>query len=552
MGLGADLSLMSFLKQGPIRRGVVNAVNPMMPISTSEIFNPMQTKTKRIGEPPKVESVKTPTDQKKIDELKKEVKRSSLGLPSDDQAGKRLSVTGIAPPGGRRSSIRRRSSIYLNPGQANQDVVPEKSILRRDSVMNNQPLNSLVPSNTTSLLSGLNPNLPGLGGTRDRSRSILMMSSAFDEESDETSPVRVVKPEFKSRIGIRVKRDSVENDGVVGFGNVDVSEIEEKDEVDKDDEEAAMMRARMSRRRSTVFAEQLTEELGFPEVKINKKEGPGRESKKRQSRFKTAENKLAMAASERRRSMAEQQLKNLTKEKEKLIFDTNELVKTFKQYQLERSNTMDATRQMIDSSRKIVTELDGRKYSLLVEKEQFMFSNATIREAKEHHGADIDNMEQCDADIDFQIGDYGKQLNESSSDIGQARAKYDEVFEHHSSTGASTIEQFVNFKANVVSRDQVVTNVVGKLTEFTTSFDSYDHDISKLKKAIVENEKMREAKPLLEQKVAGRETFRMNNIKKKRPDRINKRLDMSQAALFALHKKDLTRLRRFSRNKLVN
>merc|ERR1712106_1171864 len=271
--LGADLSLMSFLKQGPIRRGVVNAVNPMMPISTSEIFNPMQTKTKRIGEPPKVESVKAPTDQKKIDELKKEVKRSSLGLPSDDQAGKRLSVTGIAPPGGRRSSIRRRSSIYLNPGQANQDVVPEKSILRRDSVMNNQPLNSLVPSNTTSLLSGLNPNLPGLGGTRDRSRSILMMSSAFDEESDETSPVRVVKPELKSRIGIRVKRDSVENDGVVGFGNVDVSEIEEKDEVDEDDEEAAMMRARMSRRRSTVFAEQLTEELGFPEVKINKKKG---------------------------------------------------------------------------------------------------------------------------------------------------------------------------------------------------------------------------------------------------------------------------------------
>merc|ERR1711892_884394 len=43
--LGADLSLMSFLKQGPIRRGVVNAVNPMMPISTSEIFNPMQIVT---------------------------------------------------------------------------------------------------------------------------------------------------------------------------------------------------------------------------------------------------------------------------------------------------------------------------------------------------------------------------------------------------------------------------------------------------------------------------------------------------------------------------
>ena len=33
------------------------------------------------------------------------------------------------------------------------------------------------------------------------------------------------------------------------------------------------MRQRMSRRRSTVFAQNLTEELGFPEVKINKEQG---------------------------------------------------------------------------------------------------------------------------------------------------------------------------------------------------------------------------------------------------------------------------------------
>lgn len=1163
--LGADLSLMSFLKQGPTRRGVVNAVNPMMPISTSEIFNPMQgkiaftyseysnqlsVKTKRIGEPPKVESVKAPPaqNQNKVDELKKEVKRSSLGLPSNDLPGRRLSVTGVAPPGGRRSSIRRRSSIYLNPGQVNQDVMPEKSILRRDSVMNNQPLtipsrdNVSTISNTTSLLSGLNPNLPGLGPGlgRDRSRSILMMSSKFDEdETDEASPVKVVKPEMK-RIGIRVKRDSEDNDGVVGFGNVNVAEIQEKEESEEIDEEAAMMRARMSRRRSTVFAEQLTEELGFPEVKINKDDASGRDSKKRQSRFKTAENKLAMAASERRRSMAERRvsqvsrrqsmiagrrrssvrassiydeddveklpshfctfevtrhavdkllmrcreqmesnpqsatdivelialvsklseaafaarddyeeecikfhlaqkrivdyplkfqaeidlmalgirhankaflgklkeerevmvdkgakcesdceklfdtnrllakekdiseklmaalvdglnqrmsakaktqikifkalnqiatatekidalptrleiltsntdedikqfefeiaeqisqieknsnasikegnqlnelyaeysqlnqvrkdharsieqgnktkwarmrrieaemefnekllsektqvrdfgaaslemettaaqdsylnydnqiadleganaklieliepiekehliekkqrienvamehqlkmkkdkneeakkivsearnelltkldvvrlqmddvldnqsllhvqednskqaalatqkvlevtlekeknmlkvakkarlkvyqewsaiekrlnakktqlskykfktnlmvaklkneistttdnsigprdfiksqrtkifdtivhykkqkkhfegqengkrfnikqakkrlseycnkidelketlsvrepiyreviaetnkndtihhriktkltvrqakLKSLTKEKEKLIANTNALVKTFKEYQRERSATMDATRQLIDESRKVITELDGQKYSLLVEKEQFMFSNATIRKAKEHHGTDIDNMTQCDAEIDTQIVKYGERLNDSSGEICQARAKYDAVFEHHSSTGASNIDQLANFKANVIARDQVVTKAVDKLTEFTASFDSYDHDISQLKKDIVQNEKMRErqAKPILEQKVAGRETFRMNNIKQKRPDRINKRLDMSQAALFALHKKDLLRLRRSSQNKLVN
>ena len=37
--LGADLSLMSFLKSGPTRRGVVNAINPMMPMSTSEVFS---------------------------------------------------------------------------------------------------------------------------------------------------------------------------------------------------------------------------------------------------------------------------------------------------------------------------------------------------------------------------------------------------------------------------------------------------------------------------------------------------------------------------------
>ena len=66
-----------------------------------------------------------------------------------------------------------------------------------------------------------------------------------------------------------------------------------------------MLRAR--RRRSTVFAENLTEELGFPEVKINKS---GQENKHQGDRRKSQaaanfQNKLAMAASERRRSLAE-------------------------------------------------------------------------------------------------------------------------------------------------------------------------------------------------------------------------------------------------------
>ena len=52
-------------------------------------------------------------------------------------------------------------------------------------------------SNTTSLLSGLNPNLPGLGPNfgRDRSRSILMMNSKYDEDAEEDAdaPIQVVK-----------------------------------------------------------------------------------------------------------------------------------------------------------------------------------------------------------------------------------------------------------------------------------------------------------------------------------------------------------------------
>lgn len=95
----------------------------------------LQVKTRRVGEPPKVETRES--EKKEQNKLSDQKPRSSLGLVPDQQAGRRLSVVGVGAPGtGRRSSIRRRSSIYLNPGQVNQDVMPEKSILRRDSVMN--------------------------------------------------------------------------------------------------------------------------------------------------------------------------------------------------------------------------------------------------------------------------------------------------------------------------------------------------------------------------------------------------------------------------------
>ena len=91
----------------------------------------------------------------------------------------------------------------MNPGQVNQDVKPEKSILRRESVLDNQPL--IIPkdspgvANTTSLftglnpnLPGLNPNLPGLGGPVDRRRSIMKVPSNFmEEDPDFDSPVQV-------------------------------------------------------------------------------------------------------------------------------------------------------------------------------------------------------------------------------------------------------------------------------------------------------------------------------------------------------------------------
>ena len=43
-------------------------------------------------------------------------------------------------------------------------------------------------------------------------------------------------------------------------------------------------------------------------------------------------------------------LKSLIKEKEKLIANTNALIATFKQYQKERKETMDATRKLIQVS----------------------------------------------------------------------------------------------------------------------------------------------------------------------------------------------------------
>ena len=133
--------------------------------------------------------------------------------------------------------------------------------------------------------------------------------------------LQITRPEKKERIGIRV-RDSErgsEDMGLVGFGNVKVDQIESrKGSEDIDDEGTILpvryfdpkipfseLRARMTRRRSTVFAENLTEELGFPEVKINKDKKSERRKSQASANFKVAQNKLAMAASERRRSLAE-------------------------------------------------------------------------------------------------------------------------------------------------------------------------------------------------------------------------------------------------------
>ena len=123
--------------------------------------------------------------------------------PSQSPSNRRLSVVG-SDIGGRRSSLRcgrRRSSIYLNPGEVNQDVKPEKSILRRESTID-QPLilskdgkTAHGLSNTTSLFSGLNPNLPGLNPNLPglgNGRSIMKRpSNFFEEDADIDSPVQV-------------------------------------------------------------------------------------------------------------------------------------------------------------------------------------------------------------------------------------------------------------------------------------------------------------------------------------------------------------------------
>ena len=167
-------------------------------------------------------------------------------------------------------------------------------------------------ANTTSLLSGLNPNLPGLGpgfgggGGRDRSRSILMSPSNFGafEMEEEESDEKIKEPDRKEKIGIRIKRENSidENDGVVNFGNVKVDEIKDGGAL----EETESLWKRAARRRSTVFHE-IVEELGFPEVKISKgnEQVPKPRKSLRDAKVKT-QNKLAMAASERRRSLAEE------------------------------------------------------------------------------------------------------------------------------------------------------------------------------------------------------------------------------------------------------
>ena len=85
-----------------------------------------------------------------------------------------------------------------------------------------------------------------------------------------------------------------------------------------------------------------------------------------------------------------------------------------------------------------------------------MFSNRTIKEAKENHGLDIDSMQKCDKQIDSQVTDYGDRLKESSDNIENARDNGNRVFNEHHSAGLSQIDKFNDFKDSVHNRGNIV------------------------------------------------------------------------------------------------
>ena len=85
-----------------------------------------------------------------------------------------------------------------------------------------------------------------------------------------------------------------------------------------------------------------------------------------------------------------------------------------------------------------------------------MFSNRTIKQAKENHGLDIDSMKKCDKQIDSQVTDYGDRLKESSDNIENARDNGNRVFNEHHSAGLSQIDKFNDFKDSVHNRGTIV------------------------------------------------------------------------------------------------
>ena len=108
-------------------------------------------------------------------------------------------------------------------------------------------------------------------------------------------------------------------------------------------------------------------------------------------------------------TVRQSKLKSLIKEREKLLASIRALVKTFQALYQERKDTMKSTSDLIKQSREEISLLDGKKYSLLIEKEQFMFSNREIQHSKCMHQSEISRMEKADAQVTDQIEDYGER-----------------------------------------------------------------------------------------------------------------------------------------------
>ena len=132
---------------------------------------------------------------------------------------------------------------------------------------------------------------------------------------------------------------------------------------------------------------------------------------------------------------------------------------------------MKSTSDLIKQSREEISLLDGKKYSLLIEKEQFMFSNREIQQSKCMHqslglnfllddhifsfkfepfDSDISRMERADAQISDQIEDYGEKLADRNQAIQDARTNYNQVYSMYANAGDSSVANFDQFKQDTI------------------------------------------------------------------------------------------------------